>query len=183
MWLRLKTFLTHAFVQPYRKALPLLVLISACGFQPLYGDQNAADAQWLASVEVQQDKDRLNQILAISIEDAINPKGLKVAPQFRLEPLVQTQEYPFATNLDGSVSRFVIDMKSSYKLIRLVDGKVVDSGNLHRTTSYNVSDTDDYATFIADQDAQERAMEELAELYRFKLRSYFGRYAQKAGRS
>lgn len=163
--------------------LSIALLVAACGFQPLYGDHRAADAQWLASIEVEHSKERLNQLLAIAIEDAVNPKGMRVAPQFRLEPTVEMQEYPFATNLDGSVSRFVVDVKSNYQLIRLVDSKVVDSGMLHRTTSFNVSDNDDYATFIASEDARERAMKEIAEQYRFKLRGYFDRYAEKkAGR-
>lgn len=165
-----------------RNILPtLLLVLAACGFQPLYGDQNAADAQWLASVEVDQKKERLSQLLGIAIEDALNPKGARVAPQFRLVPTVQTAEYPFATNLDGSVSRFVVDVRSSYRLIRLIDNKEVDSGQLNRTASYNVSDNDDFATFIAKQDAQERVMVELAELYRLKLRSYFDRFATQRG--
>lgn len=159
----------------------LLLLLAACGFQPLYGDQDSADAKWLASVEVTQDKDRLSQVLGIAIEDALNPKGMRVAPQFRLAPKIQTAEYPVATNLDGSVSRFVVDVQSNYTLTRLVDKKQVDMGKLQRTASYNVSDNDDFATFMAKQDAQKRVMLELAELYRLKLRSYFHRYANQRG--
>ena len=162
-------------------ALLILVWLTACGFEPLYGEQSSADARWLSSVQLPEAEDRFAQLLHAAIEDAINPKGARAAPLFRLNPTIQTQEYPFATNLDGSVSRYVINIVSTYELVRIADNKVVASGHMKRTTSYNVSDDDDYATFIARQDAQERAMEGLAEQYRFKLRSYFHRYAEQRG--
>ncbi len=164
----------------WRRSLGLAIVLfvaQSCGFQPLYGEQSAADSQWLATIEVETPDNRDGQLLKSALEDAFNPKGWRAAPQYRLVVQTRTKFHPFAINLDGSVSRYTIQFTSNYELIRGVDKKVVDKGVLSRTAGYNVADTDDYATFMARQDAQERVVKALAELYRLKMRSYFDRFA------
>lgn len=155
------------------KSLTLLLFLCGCGFRPLYGDADyrASDVDY-STVEVGPIPGREGQILKAAIEDRLNPKGEMPAREYKLNPTLGVEVTPLSIKEDGTASRYRVKITSTYTLVRLTDGKVVDQGKLSRYNSYNVSDAD-YSTFVAQQDSIKRSLESLGEKYFIRISAFF----------
>lgn len=154
-------------------ALATLLLLTACGFQPVHGAaQRTALANRLESVrivtEIRQET-RLAQWLKAEIQDGINPNSAGAEKLFTLKITVTEVEISLFINPDGTSSRGDLQYNSTYTLTRSSDGAMIDSGTLTRTSSYNISENADYATFVSREDARKRGLTELAQDYKLRL--------------
>ena len=156
--------------------IPLLFLLTACGFQPLHGrDYRDNQNINLAAIIISVDTTRNGQMLEAEIKDAINPDYAQHDKLYTLSiKITQTEQHLFI-NPDGTSGRSDIPTASSYKLTRISDGKQVDSGSITRISSYNVSGTADYSSYIAMEDAKKRSIREIAQNYKLHLANILAR--------
>ncbi len=148
----------------------LLLSLTACGFQPLHGRAFRAltDAD-LSAVRIEVDRTRLGQLLKAEIEDGVNPDHQHAEKLYTLKITLTEREIYLFINPDGTSSRGDIEYRSNYQLLRILDGKVVQQGALSRTSSYNISETADYASYVSEEDARKRGVTELAQDYKLRL--------------
>jgi LPS-assembly lipoprotein len=82
-----------------------------------------------------------------------------------------------ALNVTGSVTRYNYTLLANYELIDARKGNVIIKGNESTLSAYNVV-TSPYATLVAQQDAQKRAADDIAQHLRIDLGIYFARRAR-----
>lgn len=155
----------------WQRSLALLCLcaLSACGFEPAYKQRGSDPQHLLSRVAVQTSpQNREGQYLQASLEDALYV-NTRSQPLYRLEAGLQVDARPFVISSDGLASRFNVTLTSPYLLRRLDDNSIVSRGTVRRDVSYNVSEVDDYSTFISERDAIERGVEALAEEYTLRV--------------
>ena len=154
-----------------------LLLLSACGFQPLYGKPdstpNAPNSQLNAGVKVDPIPGHLGQIFKNHLEDQLTPSGgLPATPAYRLVVKMDYINVPISVARDGTVSRYNVNFNSDYVLIRTSDQKPVTSGSIAYLTSYNNLTNIYFSTYESQQDALKRGTEAMAELYRQRITAY-----------
>ncbi len=150
--------------------LAMVLVLSACGFQPLQGKEyRQSNALNLSMVTVDTASDHINQLLKAEIEDQVNPNYQHAEKLYRLTIVVTEVDVALFINPDGTSSRGDLQYNSTYTLTRILDGKVVTKGAIQRVSSYNTSQNADYASFVSQQDARTRGILELAQDYKMRL--------------
>lgn len=151
--------------------LPLMAM-QACGFEPVYGKRTTANyetATLLSAIEVQAPPGKLGELFKAHLEDHFNPKGTRQKPFYRLKVSINTSSDADIIEQDGTASRYTIKFSAPFQLIAIDTNQEIEKGSIMRLVSYNVSQQDDYSTFIAREDAQKRGMVELAEDYNLRI--------------
>ena len=167
----------------------VLCMLSACGFHPIHSREERA--QWntnLESVEIvtrstsggqisttsgaiisSSGTERLAQLLKAEIRDQVNPDSAHAEKLYVFTITVSESEVALFINPDGTSSRGDMQYTSDYTLTRKLDGKVIDRGTITRVSSYSVSQTADYGTYVSREDARKRGILELAQDYKLRL--------------
>lgn len=151
-----------------------LLSLAACGFEPVHGKAStqrivAQGGVDLSAIIVSVDRTRLGQLLKAEISDRIHPRLSNAPKRYRLSITLEESELSRFINPDGTPSRGDFVYNSSYSLIDLVSKKQVATGTLERISSYNISDSADYATFVTQEDARKRGVIALAQGYALRL--------------
>lgn len=154
-----------------------LATLTACGFKPLYGSKAYEDghSQVFAGVIVEPipGGGRMEQQFRINLEDKLNPRGRVPAdPAYRLTTTLASQSAAIGVARDGTVSRYNVYLDSDYALYRTADNKKIAVGHVRHVSSYNNQTNAYFSTYISEQDAIKRGVEELAEIYRARLSTY-----------
>ena len=157
-------------------ALVGLLLLAACGFRPLYGERShtpAVGAQ-LAAVEIAPIDDRLGQMVRNHLLDAMNPKGVPQGSLYRLEVVLSPTRENLAFREDEVTTRVNLRVSANYVLRPARADEVLTQGSARVIASYNVT-RQEYATLVADRDAQARAAREIADEIVSRLAVWFER--------
>lgn len=156
-----------------------LLLLSACGFQPVYGNARDLDIEvgtYLAStdVKVSNSRDMSLQKLHNAIEDRLNPTSSASVYGHAFELVINLAQQRSAGVIErnGQILRYNILLTSSYTLRDANTNEVLDTGKLVTTTSFYNAD-ERFAAYVSEQDAVDEAVKQLAEKYRMRLASYF----------
>lgn len=157
-------------------ALVGLLLLGACGFRPLYGERSHAPAvgAQLAAVEIAPIDDRLGQMVRNHLLDAMNPRGVSQAPLYRLEVALSPARENLAFREDEVTTRVNLRVSANYILRPARADEVLTQGSARVIASYNVT-RQEYATLVADRDAQARAAREIADEIVSRLAVWFER--------
>jgi len=149
------------------------LVLGACGFQPLYGTTSAGQSvsNELAAVRIAPLQERNGQILHNLLRDRLNPYGQPVEPRYQLSIAVSQVSEETGIRRDETASRAVLTLYAAYSLVD-AQGAVLTQGQARSSSAYNILDSS-YASAVARQDAQERALTELAEDLKLRLASYF----------
>jgi len=138
-------------------ALPLLVL-SACGFQPVYGPGGTGTALQNA-VQVDAPNDAYSYTLVREIETRL---GRTASPRYALALTVDTSEEGLAIDSEDNTTRYNLVGKVDFALRNLSSGQIEVSGNVENFTGYSATGST-VATLAAERDAQKRLMVMLAD--------------------
>ncbi len=158
MWLpELIARRTPGPLRHYLLILPLM-LIAACGFQPVYGPGGAGQALQ-NRVTVDAPDDRESYFLVREIETRL---GRTTAPVFSLDLTIATSEDGLAIDQAGNTTRYNILGAADFTLRDLSSGQIATSGRVESFTGYSATGTT-VATLAAQQDAQVRLMTILAD--------------------
>ncbi len=158
--------------------LPLLAL-AACGFHPLYAErQQAAYEPSLASVKVAPIKDRIGQMLELSLRDSFNPSDAPVETRYVLAVILNVSRADLGIQRDATATRGDATIIASFTLTDAKTNKVILTGSSQSTSLFNIVDNG-YATEVAAQDAQTRTMRDISDDIRTRVALFLRR--QTAG--
>ncbi len=162
-----------------------LLSLSACGFKPVYGTASGISEQspiragikivasgagvGSSSNNVSVDESANRAIIRQFTQNMEDIVADSDAPTYKLEVVLSQSIGGLGVARDGTASRYNLTVNSSYRLVRLADNKLVDSGAISNVTSYNNPNNKYFSTYISEQDARKRGVKELAEMYRQRL--------------
>ncbi|HEU5046487.1 MAG TPA: LPS assembly lipoprotein LptE [Rickettsiales bacterium] len=152
------------------------LVLAGCGFQPMYGQHSglSSDSPLSGNLAIDPIPGHEGQMLKNSLEDKLNPEGQRTAtPDYRLQIGISRALIPAVVQSDGTIQRYNVKIQSDFKLLRTADNKLLLTGHMERTGSYNVTVNANFATYEAEQDVIKRSIEELAEDYMLRLSGYF----------
>ena len=177
----MRSALPARFLRPVAAAAgALLLALSGCGYQPLYGTTSQGSVvQDLASVNVDVVPDRSGQEIHNYLRDEINPTGRPEFPHYDLSIELNETREPLAIRTDETATRYNLHQNAQFHLRDLETGRVVLTGNSNAVVSYNVL-RNDFANVVSENDARERGARQIAEDIRLRLAAYFNARRQKA---
>ena len=150
------------------------IFLSACGFQPLYGENpvSAPAIEALANIEIAPIPDRLGQIVKNHLEDKLTPLGPSAAPRYVLEVTLTKEIEGFGFRPDESITRENLRLEAAYRLIRSDNNQPVLEGSARSNMAYDVVRSD-FANLSAREDAERRTAEQLVNIITNRLSLYF----------
>jgi LPS-assembly lipoprotein len=147
-----------------RGALLLVVLVlGGCGFRPLYAPRATRD--WdpdLAAIAVSPIPNRPGQILALALRENLNPGGTSVASRWRVNTTLTVGRSDLGIQRNATATSSEITVSASYVVVEVGSGKAVYSSSSRAVGDFNQLN-DAYATQVAADDAQDRALHEVAD--------------------
>lgn len=144
-------------------AAALMLVVSACGFTPLYGEATTAG---LSRIAVETPDTRLGYRLRERLEDALL-YDRALAPEWRLDVTLEPSRRPLGRRIDDTAARYEMTLVGQWTLTPLSGGEA-RTGRETVTVTYAVSDQP-YAAIAAQEDAEERAAEAMAQRIRLAL--------------
>ncbi len=150
--------------------LSFLVLLSACGFQSMYGTQSSSAEALNSGFIIEAPTTPIGRQLKEALEDKMNVNNNDAATaKYRLVAGITATNSGVGVARDGTASRYNITLDSLYQLIRISDKKLIFSGNIRHLASYNNQTNNYFSTFISERDATNRGINELGEMYRQRI--------------
>lgn len=144
------------------------VLLSACGFTPMYGAKNQEALN--VGIIIDAPHDEMGQQLQQNLEDQLNPPGgVPAKPMYLLSASLDTAVGSIGVGRDGTVSRYNVTLISNYKLVRISDSTIVHQGQVRQVSSFNNQTNQYFSTYISQKDSIRRGIIELTELYRQRI--------------
>ncbi|HWT97221.1 MAG TPA: LPS assembly lipoprotein LptE [Terriglobales bacterium] len=155
--------------------------LSACGFHPMYGNPQAtggaggATGAKLAEVEIEPIADRIGQQLHNRLRDRMNPAGQPDKPNYRLQVTLD-QSDAVVSNGNGNIRHNTLTVTATYWLSPADNDKsyLMDRINSRVNVSYDTLD-DPYNDIATRDDAQLRAIDQLADMITTRVAAYFGK--------
>jgi LPS-assembly lipoprotein len=167
-----------------RLAAALFALaLTGCGFHPLYGGLNGGMGGTLATIYVEPVPDALGYELRNTMIDLLNGPGTARGASYRLKLTVNETSQGIALQNAATpgestvITRYNDTLTVTYELTD-ANGKVVTKGTETGLAVYNVlpsSPNANYGTLAAQQDADRRAAQDIAERIRLDLNVYFAK--------
>lgn len=139
------------------------LLLSACGFEPLYATNEAASKPALQSVRLAGVKasDIATPIVTRALARRTAPDAIAGEAEYELEVTVREVAQPLAVQIDDSVTRYNYRLLADYVLTPTDGGKPI-KGKAEAVASFNVV-ASQYSTLYAEESAREKAARNLAE--------------------
>ena len=149
--------------------------LMGCGFHPLYGNAKLSPA--MATIYVEPVPDAAGYELRNRLIDLLGSDGRAAGKAYQLKISVTSNNQGVALQNDATITRYNDTTKVSYVLLDS-KGTQIYQGNLQGLSSYNVANSP-YATSVAQQDADLRAADDVAERIRLDLGVFFSRRTQR----
>ncbi|TCS64849.1 LPS assembly lipoprotein LptE [Varunaivibrio sulfuroxidans] len=165
----------NKFSTPFLLGLALVVL-AGCGFHPLHLRTSPQNAGPLAQIRVSNIPDRIGQKFHNLLLERLNPQGEALAPKYNLSIILQHSVEQLAVQKSAIATRANLRVTATFALRDGASRKIEVSGTKLVVAGYDIMSSD-YATLIAEKDAEDRALTELADEIRTQLAVYFNRIA------
>lgn len=154
-------------------------LVSACTVRPLYSDaplssaSNVGAAEELASIAVKPVKTRYAQQVRSNLIFALTRgAGQPAAPAYSLDlgvtELIESAATIQVSRDQDEPTAGTVTLTADYRLTEIATGKVVGTGQRSISSSFD-RPTQEFASYRAQLDAENRAARELAELLRLAI--------------
>lgn len=163
-----------------RLALLALVLLgpalAGCGFRPVYGNYSAVAMSGadLGQVAIEPIGDRNGQVLRNLLIDRFYADGRPADPSHRLQIRLAATTEDLGIRRDATATRARLRLVADYELLDTSTGQTAYRSFSRAVVSYNLLEAQ-YATLVAEQDAYERGLTELAEDIRTRIALFFTR--------
>ena len=166
-----------------KRATTIIVtmLLGGCGFHPLYGGMNSDMREKLSSIYVEPMPERLGYELRNTMIDLLDGPGTASGAAYRLKLALSQTTQGIALQNDATITRYNDTLTVTYELSDMA-GHVVTKGTETGLSAYNVLPTGpniplspqaNYGTLAAQQDADKRAAQDIAQRIRFDLNVFF----------
>ena len=151
-------------------SLALLLLLSACGLKPMYGGgSSGAVVTSLGSIQVAPIPERAGWLVRNALVDRLG--GESGNPAFRLDVELDDDLTAFGIRGDSAVTRERRTLRARYRLVDLSTGEVVLDATAGSDAGIDVVSSE-YATVAAEQTAQERLAQVIADQMVSRLALY-----------
>ncbi|RIX32542.1 LPS assembly lipoprotein LptE [Sphingomonas edaphi] len=142
-------------------ALAALLTLGGCGLQPMYaGGSTGVVATSLSAVQVAPIPERAGWLVRNALVDRLG--GEPVSAAYRLDVELDDDLTGFGIRGDSSVSRERRTLRARYRLVKLSTGEVVLDATAGSDAGIDVVSSE-YATVAAEQTAQERLSQVVAD--------------------
>jgi len=140
------------------------LLVSGCGFHPLYGEKEVKGdvATGLTLVDIANIGDRIGQELRNRLIDRFYRSGRPASPRWRLQTSLSATRTSVGIQSNSNATRYKLMVTANYSLIDLATNKQVFVTSSQSIVYYNVL-TAQFASFASEQDAYQRAVDDLGE--------------------
>ncbi|HEY0267574.1 MAG TPA: LPS assembly lipoprotein LptE [Rhizomicrobium sp.] len=149
-------------------AAALCLLLAGCGFHPMYGGQVAPQ---MALIYVEPIAERDGYEMRESLIELLQSDGVEAGKKYRLKVTINEASQGIALQNDATITRYNDTLNAKYTLTDAA-GTVLTSGTQTEMSAYNVVQSP-YATLAAEQDANKRAAQDMAERIRLDLGVWF----------
>lgn len=140
--------------------------LAGCGFHPLYGGHTAGEYDpRLAAIKVAPIPDREGQLLELALREKLNPRGVTLPTRYTLTVNLALVRSDLGIQRNATSTRSEVNATANYTLIG--DGSRI-AGNSRTVSAFNLQD-DAWAATVAENDARERAIEDLADAIYMQL--------------
>ncbi len=140
--------------------------LGGCGFEPLHGRQSASSAAEMATVRIAIIEDRVGQQLRNRLLQRMQPRGGSDNPKWSLSVTLSESIDEVLVEESSFGTRANLRLTASFQLQSTDYGDGISasrSGSTRSIASYNILDSEfEYANLIAERDARERALDQLA---------------------
>jgi LPS-assembly lipoprotein len=154
--------------------LLLVLLAAACGFRPLYGDQGVSE-QAFYDIEIAPINGRIGQILRNHLIDRLRPGSSYVrSSKYTLNVNLAKSKEGVAIARDEAATRFNVTLTANFVLRDNAASSDVLKGTVRSVAVYNVVQSD-YATLVAEREAQSRASRDISDELRTRLATFLSR--------
>jgi LPS-assembly lipoprotein len=150
------------------------LLLSACGFTPMYATPGVTPG--LSAVEVHVQHGRAAFLIGEDLNDALARDHDRPA-LYRLEIAVEEHRYPRGLTINNVAQRYETHVNVTYQLIEIATGKLLTTATEPIELTYDAANQP-YAGVAAQQDAQVGAANEAAQRIRIDLADYFAKRAR-----
>ena len=151
-----------------------VLLLSACGFQPLYKAQNAAGVRdSCKNIEIANIPDRDGQFLRNALIDRLYTAGRPSDALYKLTvaPL-EKRNIALGIKKDASSTRSFLQFTTHVTLTDNRSGKALLDRDMHVVGSYNILDNQ-YANTVSEQNVTENLLREMGDDILTELNVYF----------
>lgn len=140
--------------------------LAGCGFHPMYGGRTAGEYDpRLAAIKVAPIPDREGQLLELALREKLNPRGVALPTRYTLTVSLSLARTDLGIQRNATSTRSEIDATASYTLIG--GGKGI-TGSSRTVSAFNLQN-DAWAATVAEKDARERAIQDLADAIYMQL--------------
>lgn len=146
------------------------LMVSACaGFTPMYAEPGVVAG--LERIAIEAPDTRTGYILRERLEDAFG-RDAALEPVYRLTARIREQRNALGRRADDTATRYELNLTVSYVLTEVRGNGRVHGDTLTVTTTYAASQQP-YAGVVAQEDGEERAAAQAADLIRGDLARVF----------
>jgi len=156
-----------------------LLGLTACGFEPLYGDrdQGAPTEDLLSQVSVPPLADRLGQLVRIELTNRLTPRPAP-EPVYTVNVELTESKEGLAVRRDASATRANLIITASFGLTVVGGKEKLVSGVIRSSNGYDILKSD-FATLAAENDARRRAARDIADEIVSRIAIYLSRAASQ----
>ncbi len=156
-----------------------LLGLTACGFEPLYGDQDQGTPteDLLSQVYVPPLADRLGQLVRIELTNRLTPKP-GPAPVYSVNVELTESKQGLAVRRDASATRANLIITATFSLSVIGEKEKLMSGVNRSSNGYDILKSD-FATLAAENDARRRGARDIADGIVSRIAIYLSRAANQ----
>ena len=148
-----------------------LLLVSACGFTPVYGTRSTSTD--LSSITVDIIPNREGQIIRNHLIDRLYKNGYPSAPRYSLNVTsVEESIVEIGIDQDDEASRAQLRQKTTMRLKNIETNKIILTRTVRATSGYNIL-AGQFTTYVTEDDARAQALKALSENIMTQLELYF----------
>ena len=151
--------------------LATCLVLSACGFTPLYGQ--AGVGAGLSAIEVHVPQGRSAYLVRESLDDSLG-RDVRQPALYKLDITVDERRFARGLRVDNVANRYELQLKVGYRLINKATGAVVLTGSAPVAVTYDSADAP-YGGITAQQDGQKRAASQAAQQIQLDITRYLAK--------
>ncbi len=147
--------------------LSLILLLTSCGFKPLYAKEKAGGACDNFSVNP-INLSLTGHKMQYLVQDKLNQACIDSENDYNVDIKVGVGEESVAIQKDREVTRFNVILDATYTLTNKTSGKHIYTGKTKSIGGYDAV-TSDYGTYALEQDTKNKLAEEMSREIAFKI--------------
>jgi LPS-assembly lipoprotein len=157
-------------------SLCFILLLTACGFRPLYGSgdtRSNSSIAHLSQIKILSIADKAGHQLHNMLLDRLTPRGQSSKPVYILTSKLAISKGSLGVQRDDTTTRAKLTI-ITHMALNTTKGQLLDKFTIRSTSGYSLTDTP-YATQSAENDAITRSLREISERARLRLATYFSK--------